>query len=46
MLDTLDKSGKDAYNNISMMEAVHRVPEHLFVRGDEPTFIHFAPVHR
>lgn len=26
VLDTLDRAGKDAYNNVSMMETVGRVP--------------------
>lgn len=26
VLDTLDKSGKDAFNNVTMMETVHRIP--------------------
>jgi hypothetical protein len=30
VLDTLDRSGKDAFNNITMMETVSRVPQHLF----------------
>ncbi len=35
VLDTLDRAGKDAYNNVSMMETVGRVPQYLFVRGQE-----------
>lgn len=30
VLDTLDKGGKDAYTNTSMMQAVSRVPDNLF----------------
>lgn len=30
ILDTLDKIGKDAYNNATMLEAVSRVPDNLF----------------
>ncbi len=30
ILDTLDKGGKDAYTNSTMMEAVSRVPDALF----------------
>jgi hypothetical protein len=41
VLDTLDRSGKDAYNNVTMMETVHRIPEHLF--SNQPDLPH--PVH-
>ena len=34
ILDTLDKVGKDAYANSSMNQAVARVPEALFDKGD------------
>jgi hypothetical protein len=34
VLDTLDRSGKDAYNNVTMMETVNRVPGHLFSHSD------------
>jgi hypothetical protein len=30
VLDTLDQGGKDAFNNITMMETVNRIPQHLF----------------
>ena len=44
VLDTLDKSGKDAYNNVTMMETVNRIPDHLFLHGqaDEPSLF---PIH-
>lgn len=35
VLDTLDKVGKDAFNNVTMMETVSRVPDHLFARGND-----------
>ena len=36
ILDTLDKIGKDAYNNSTMMEAVSRVPDNLFDKSIPP----------
>lgn len=36
ILDTLDKIGKDAYNNSTMMEAVSRVPDNLFDKSVPP----------
>ena len=43
VLDTLDRSGKDAYNNVTMMETVHRIPEHLFSSNEEENrLLHFA----
>jgi hypothetical protein len=30
ILDTLDKSGKDGYNNATMVQTVSRVPDNLF----------------
>ena len=36
VLDTLDKGGKDAYTNTSMMQAVSRVPDTLFDKSAPP----------
>jgi hypothetical protein len=47
ILDTLDKVGKDAYNNSTMMEAVSRIPDNLFDKSIPPPpvpIIH-APIH-
>lgn len=43
VLDTLDKSGKDAYSNVLMMEAVARIPDNLFDRAPIPVFHHPPP---
>lgn len=54
ILDTLDKAGKDAYANSSMVEAVSRIPDSLFDKSI-PMPIHYpapvvlpihAPIHR
>jgi hypothetical protein len=47
ILDTLDKVGKDAYNNSTMMEAVSRIPDSLFDKSPPPTPVPLAlaPVH-
>lgn len=47
ILDTLDKVGKDAYNNSTMMEAVSRIPDSLFdkIPPPPPVPIALAPVH-
>jgi hypothetical protein len=47
ILDTLDKVGKDAYNNSTMMEAVSRIPDNLFDKSIPPPPVPFAlaPVH-
>ena len=42
ILDTLDKIGKDAYNNKSMLEAASRVPDTLFDKSPPPPP---APIH-
>lgn len=42
VLDTLDKGGKDAYTNTSMMQAVSRVPDTLFDKSPPPVFT--API--
>ncbi len=42
ILDTLDKIGKDAYNNSNMLEAVSRIPDNLFDKSPPPPP---APVH-
>ena len=42
ILDTLDKSGKDAYNNSSMVQTVSRVPDSLFDKS-APVPSLFAP---
>jgi hypothetical protein len=46
ILDTLDKIGKDAYNNATMLEAVSRIPDNLFDKSPPPppAPIH-APIH-
>jgi len=51
ILDTLDKSGKDAYSNTTMVEAVSRVPDTLFDKSKPlilPPVVHpiHAPVHK
>ena len=46
ILDTLDKGGKDAYNNPSMVQAVSRVPDNLFDKSvpiPAPIFIPPVP---
>lgn len=52
ILDTLDKSGKDAYANATMVEAVSRIPDSLFDKSKPASIpppmvlpIH-APIHR
>jgi hypothetical protein len=47
ILDTLDKVGKDAYNNSTMMEAVARIPDSLFDKSPPPPPVPLAlaPVH-
>jgi hypothetical protein len=47
ILDTLDKVGKDAYNNSTMMEAVSRIPDNLFDKSvpPPPVPLALAPVH-
>lgn len=47
ILDTLDKVGKDAYNNSTMMEAVSRIPDSLFDKSPPPPPVPLAlaPVH-
>jgi hypothetical protein len=42
ILDTLDKIGKDAYNNATMIEAVSRIPDNLFDKSPPPPP---APIH-
>ena len=42
ILDTLDKIGKDAYNNSTMLEAVSRIPDNLFDKSPPPPP---APIH-
>jgi hypothetical protein len=42
ILDTLDKIGKDAYNNSNMLEAVSRIPDTLFDKSPPPPP---APIH-
>jgi len=42
ILDTLDKIGKDAFNNKSMLEAASRVPDTLFDKSPPPPP---APIH-
>lgn len=50
ILDTLDKSGKDAYANATMVEAVSRIPDNLFDKSKPlpPPMILpvHAPIHR
>lgn len=41
VLDTLDKGGKDAYANMSMMETVARIPDNLF---DKAPIFHAPPL--
>lgn len=43
ILDTLDKIGKDAFNNTSMLEAVSRIPDNLFDKSPPPPP---APIHK
>lgn len=43
ILDTLDKIGKDAFNNSSMLEAVSRIPDNLFDKSPPPPP---APIHK
>lgn len=46
ILDTLDKVGKDAYNNSTMLEAVSRIPDNLFDKSPPPPPAPLmAPVH-
>lgn len=54
ILDTLDKSGKDAYASSTMVEAVSRIPDNLFDKSI-PMPIHYpapavlpmhAPIHK
>ncbi len=52
ILDTLDKSGKDAYANATMVEAVSRIPDSLFDKSVPISIpapivlpVH-APIHR
>lgn len=44
ILDTLDKGGKDAYTNQSMLEAVARIPDSLFDKSVPPPPVP-APAH-
>lgn len=48
ILDTLDKSGKDAYANATMVEAVSRIPDSLFDKSKPAPFVLpvHAPIHR
>lgn len=48
ILDTLDRAGKDAYGNSSMVEAVSRIPDNLFDKSKPVPVIHpfHAPVHK
>jgi len=48
ILDTLDKSGKDAYANATMVEAVSRIPDNLFDKSKPAPFVLpvHAPIHR
>jgi hypothetical protein len=50
ILDTLDKSGKDAYANATMVEAVSRIPDNLFDKSKPipaPVVLPVhAPIHR
>ncbi len=50
ILDTLDKSGKDAYNNATMVETVSRIPDSLFDKSisiPSPMVLPVhAPIHR
>jgi hypothetical protein len=45
ILDTLDKIGKDAYNNSTMLEAVSRIPDNLFDKSLPPPPAPIIPVH-
>ena len=45
ILDTLDKGGKDAYTNQSMMQAVSRIPDNLFDKSPIPIPIHVPHIH-
>ena len=48
ILDTLDRGGKDAYNNASMVQTVSRVPDSLFDKSapvpSPPVPLHFPPL--
>lgn len=48
ILDTLDKSGKDAYANATMVEAVSRIPDNLFDKSKPAPVVMpvHAPIHR
>jgi hypothetical protein len=48
ILDTLDKSGKDAYANATMVEAVSRIPDNLFDKSKPAPIVMpvHAPIHR
>lgn len=47
ILDTLDKAGKDAYANATMVEAVSRIPDNLFDKSKPPIVLPVhAPIHR
>ena len=48
ILDTLDKSGKDAYANATMVEAVSRIPDNLFDKSKPAPVVLpvHAPIHR
>lgn len=48
ILDTLDKSGKDAYANATMVEAVSRIPDNLFDKSKPAPIVLpvHAPIHR
>lgn len=43
ILDTLDKSGKDAYSNSSMVQALSRVPDALFDKSPPPVLSPIVP---
>lgn len=46
ILDTLDKIGKDAYNNSTMLEAVSRIPDNLFDKSPPPAAVPLhVPIH-
>jgi hypothetical protein len=42
VLDTLDKVGKDTYDNTTMLEAISRIPDNLFDKSAPPPL---APLH-
>ena len=44
ILDTLDRGGKDAYNNASMTQAASRVPDNLFDKSAPPSLMPLPPV--